>query len=166
MTGEWERLESAMVRTGMFDASRLTSRFLAENFYAGRAVVRVRPVFNRLEYCAYIALLPTKDPKYCEIALAYVAEDLKGNGLLKEIMGKLLSQVPQGRMPMPFLFTKSPAMKKVAAGFGFSVKTRDTFWSEVAGVRERLPDSAKLKKPRYIKADERVLMTRFDVPGY
>ena len=69
---------------------------------------------------------------------------------------------------MPFLITKSPAMKKVAAGFGFAVNTggRMGYWAHVTGVENRLPESAKLKKPRYIKVGERVLMTRFDCPGY
>lgn len=168
MNCEWERLESDMLRTGMFHGPRLNSRFLAQNFYAGRAVVRIRPAHGRTEYCAYIAVLPTKEDRYCEVALAYVAPDLEGNGLLKEIMGELLTLVPRGRMPMPFLFTRSPAVKKAAAGFGFSVQTRAGFrlWPMMLGLEDRIPESAKLAAPRPLKEEERVLMTRFDVPGY
>ena len=151
----------------MFHGPRLTSRFLAENFYGGRAIVRVRssPLDFRMEYCAYIAWVPTKHPRYCEIALAYVAEDLEGNGMLRETMAELLRMIPDGMMP--FLITKSPAMVSVAEKFGFHRVTKPGMpdvveWAEWVGIKDRpLPDTATRDDPYQPEAQERWLMTRF-----
>ncbi len=163
---DWEQLEADMARTGAFYAPRLSAHFLAHNFYDGRAIPRVRPAGKRMECCAYIAWLKTPHPRYVEIALAYVADDLKGNGVLREIMAELLSTTPTGTLP--FLITGNPAMKKVAAGFGFQTETPSCshmprYFAHLVGISDdRLPDSATRKAPRYVRASERVLMRCFD----
>lgn len=177
MNHEWERLEARMLRTGMFHSPRLTSRFLAKNFFTDQAVVRVRSVLvGGMEYCAYITWLATKDPMYCEIALAYVAEDLEGNGILKEILADLLKKLPrtpiQGKsseewpQAIPFFFTKSPAMMSVVLRFGFQPVTKAIMldveeWAAKVGCSDRLPESALRTTLPSPKGGERWLFVRF-----
>ncbi len=179
MNNEWMRLEADMLRTGMFHGPRLTSRFLAKNFYSDRAVVRVRadnPLrLGKMDYCAYITWLPTADPIYCEIALAYVAEDLEGKGLLKEITGKVLQLLPRipvkGKPPeewprvSSFLITNNPAMMHVAATFGFRMVTKFTMpnvkeWAKRVGLGKRLPKSATARDPHHSGRRKRWLLMR------
>ncbi len=176
MNYKWIQLCNDMRATGQFYGPRLTPAFLSKNFNAGRAIVRRCPDSQLPTYRAYLAWLKTNDPRYVEIALAYVANP--GNGILKDMMAELLAKLPiypgfedRDKYPdppqvVPFLITKNRAMMHVALSFGFRVVTKFNMphvedWADDIGLGDRLPRSATVQDPHHAKRMKRWLMLRF-----
>ena len=148
MNYKWELLARAMLRTGRYWEPRVKPQLLSRHYHAGRTAVRIRSEEQLTVYSAYIAWLKTKDPSHCEIALAYVAPDLEGNGVLKDIMRELLDRMPSDLTP--FLITKHPAMMRTATSSGFKMVDCDTqeieTWAAKAGIEDRLPVPSEERK--------------------
>ncbi|MSU73791.1 hypothetical protein EXS56_01490 [Candidatus Kaiserbacteria bacterium] len=166
MHPRWLTLCGTMLATGMFNAERLKPRLLATTFFAGRAVMRgsypnAQDIPAHID--AYIGRLKTDVPHWQEVALAFVGEKLRENGVLKEITYELIARTPANvRL---FLFTKDIAMMRVVEKCQFQRITRAAMpdveaWARNVGCWDRLPDSAFLTDTPLAVAGERQLFVR------
>jgi len=161
----WADLVRRMKETGMFREDRMDPRFVASNYYAGRAVLRGpnpsrRGTPARIE--AYTALVKTRDPNWFEIALMYVDEKLQGNGVAKGLLTEVRTKKPGAKF---FLISRDPAVWALARGAGFDPVTKRFFpevedWAKRLGLGEWLPDTALRDTVPRLNREERWLFRK------
>lgn len=150
---DWDQLAADMLATGRFRPERIKPRGALERIYReGRSVIL--PELNCIGQdgiIAHVARLPTQDPRWEEISMAFVKEGHTMNGLLGQIVTKLLSDAPPDINF--YAITKDVAMMKVLRHRGFIPVTATEephikAWAGALGIAKKiLPKTALLETP-------------------
>ncbi len=166
MHPNWIDLAERMGKLGVYNASLLTPRNLSTQFFAGRTVVHPRAhkfVFAAGPIRGHVARRKTKDEFWQEISQIYVDEDLRGNGIVREMVFELIARTP----PVIQLFgiTSVRTVMSVFEECQMGAVTKATMpdveaWAKRLGIHERLPDSALSLSPPEPCDKERWLYVR------
>jgi len=145
MQRKWKILSETLSETGKYYAPRLKPRLLAGRYYARRAAIReTTEVIGDRSVQAYAALWRSSHLAWYELGTVWIGEDLRGNGLLDELMAEVVGLAPRGANL--FLITPVEAIMDSAQKLGFHQVTTQTHsrllsWASEAGIVTRLPGS-------------------------
>jgi len=167
MHPKWEDLVERMRALGpVYNQSLITPRALSSQFFAGRTVVYPRA--HRLTFAqgpikGHVARRKTPDEDWQEISQIYVDEDLRGNGIVREMVFELIARTP--RHIRLFGITSVRTVMSVfeecqMAAVTKTVMPDDEEWAEKLGIRHRLPESALSPDPPQPRDKERWLYVR------
>lgn len=150
---DWSQLAADMLATGRFRPERIMRQGALQKIYTeGRSVIL--PTLNNLErdgIIAHVARLPTRDRGWEEVSMAFVKGEYTRNGLLGQIVNKLLSRSPPDINF--YAITKDIAMMKVLHYRKFIPVTATEephikAWASALGISKRiLPKTALLETP-------------------
>lgn len=143
MHPKWTVLSEEITATGRYYNPRLTPRKLSGRYCAGRAVIR-QTKGSDCQIQAYAALWNANKSGWYELGTVWISAALRGNGLCRELMEKVVGLAPPDTGL--FLFTDVASVMNAALGLGFVPVTTKTHpcilrWASKAGVVTRLPDS-------------------------
>lgn len=166
MHPNWIDLIERMCKIGVYNTKLLTPRNLSSQFFAGRTVVYPRAhrfVFAAGPIKGHVARRKTEDQFWQEISQIYVDEDLRGNGIVREMTFELIARTPPAIQF--FSITSVRTVMTVFEECQMGAITKATMpdveaWAERLGIRERLPESALSPDPPQPRDKERWLYVR------
>ncbi len=166
MHPNWIDLAARMGKLGVYNAALLTPRNLSSQFFSGRTVVHPRAhkfVFVAGPLKGHVARRKTGDEFWQEISQIYVDEDLRGNGIVREMVFELIARTPA--VIQLFGITSVRTVMTVFEECQMDAITKATMpdveaWAERLGIRERLPESALSPDPPQPCDKERWLFVR------
>lgn len=167
MHPKWEDLVERMRALGpVYNQSLITPRALSSQFFAGRTVVYPRAhkmTFAQGPIKGHVARRKTADKGYQEISQIYVEEELRRNGVLREMVFELIARTPP--YIRLFAFTSVGTVMSVLGECQMVPITKQKIpdidvWAERLGIRERLPETAMRTTPPQPRDKERWLFVR------
>lgn len=167
MHPKWEDLVDRMRELGpVYNQRLITPRKLSSQFFAGRTVVYPRAhrwTFARGPLRGHVARRKTNDGGWQEISQIYVDEELRGNGVVREMVFELIARTPhEVRL---FGITSVRTVMSVFEECQMRPVTKVSLpdveeWASRLGIQERLPGTALFEVPPAPQDKERWLYVR------